>query len=172
MANSCAVCGLALRKGEPVGAVDCYLVHRACAPQPREIWKVHLDEGKSQRLERELADLRRQLVRAQTDAVDLGRRVERLADERDRLQRRLDKAVAANRELNAHAEAMERALDIERAALAGAGAELAQLKHAAPRAPGSAPSQGATTVATEQEDDAASVRYSLLELDLEDSTGG
>lgn len=171
MANSCAVCGLALRKGEPVGAVDCYLVHRACAPQPREIWKVHLDEGRAQRLERELADLRRQLVRAQSDAVDLGRRVERLADERDRLQRRLDKAVAANRDLNAHAEAMERALDVERAALAGAGAELAQLKRE-PRTPGSSPSQGAITVATEQEDDAASVRYSLLELDLEDSTGG
>lgn len=171
MGNTCAVCGLALRKGDPIQAVDCYLVHRACSAQPREIWKVHLDQRRSERLQRELDDLRRQLARAQADAADLGRRVERIADERDRVQRRLDTSVARVRAAEARISDLDAALAVERAALDGAGAELAQIKRAVARPPGSAPSQGSTTVTTEPEDEAA-VRYSLLELDLEESPGG
>lgn len=167
MRNVCAVCGIVLRKGDPIRASGHFLVHAECAQQPRELWRALQAERDLRadlaRAQSTIETLRRQLEHELREGASLGRRVSNLEDARERAESQARAWRSSSTSYEQRLDRAERELAAERAAAAA--------RAASPVTPVVASSDVASRVVSEPQDD-AEVRYSLLELDLEERTGG
>jgi hypothetical protein len=64
----CSACGLAIRRGEKVGFLECYVVHRHCASLPQSMWSVSTAPGV-----RALVEQYETLRRHDADALQMAR---------------------------------------------------------------------------------------------------